>query len=89
MLWTIHWAASALGVTGAIFVAFQRPTVGFTIWLPSNMLWIAWAAAERDLATGVMFAVYLCVTILGLWRWRLRDPTILSHQRAGDRGSGR
>jgi hypothetical protein len=85
MLWTIHWAACALGVTGAIFVAFQRPLVGFSIWLPSNMLWIAWAAAERDMATGLMFVVYLCVTVLGLWRWRVKGPA--AHPRQGAGGS--
>lgn len=89
MLWTIHWAASALGVTGAIFVAFQRPVVGFAVWLPSNVLWIAWAAAERDLATGLMFTVYLCVTVLGLWRWRLKSPATSPRRGAEAGAAGR
>ena len=74
----IHWAAAALGVTGALLVALQRPVVGFAIWVPSNILWIIWAATERDLPTGLMFAVYLGVTLLGLWRWRGRRAVPLA-----------
>jgi membrane protein implicated in regulation of membrane protease activity len=69
LLEAIHWAATALGIVGALFVALRRPIVGFIIWIPSNALWVAWSVSVRDAATGLTFAVYLAVTLLGLWRW--------------------
>jgi len=31
---------------------------------------ITWAAVHHYVAMVVMFAVYLVITVVGLWRWR-------------------
>ncbi len=71
MLVTItHWTAAALGILGALLVALMRPRAGFAVWLPANVLWITWATVHHYWAMVVMFAVYLVITVVGLWRWR-------------------
>ena len=79
----IRWAASTLGVTGALLVAFQKPVAGFAVWISSNVLWIIWAMGQRDVPTGTMFVVYLAITVLGLLRWHGSGPAVRAETETG------
>ena len=67
-------AFGALAVASvSLLVALKRPRAGFAVWLRANVLWITWAAVHHYLAMVVMLAVYLVITVVGLWRWRPAD----------------
>jgi hypothetical protein len=53
------------------------------------VLWIVWATGQRDVPTGIMFAVYLAITVLGLARWHGRRSATSVADKEGTANHGR
>lgn len=70
MNWTLELPGMLLGLTGAVLVAgrSRRSRVsGFSIWIVSNVLLIAFSLIHGNYFIATMFMAYNLTSALGLW----------------------
>ncbi len=66
----LDWVTASLGVAGALLHACGYPFEGFCVWLPGNLVGIAFGVAIRRRGATAMYTAYLAITIRGLFYWR-------------------
>ena len=67
----IEYAASALGVLGAAWLAIglPYPLIAWLVWIVSNVLFIGWAYRRDARGVMVMNSIYLVTSIVGASRY--------------------
>ena len=62
------WLLTALSLTGIVLNIYKRP-VCFAIWSVTNVgwMWYDWRIGAYEQAA--LFAVYLVLSLWGLWKW--------------------
>jgi len=64
--WT--WLLTGLSLTGAGLVAAGHVLAGQAIWIPANAGWAIHGLRTGQRPLAVLFAVYLCLALWGVWR---------------------
>ena len=67
----IGWALTANSIVGAILNARKR-IEGFYVWTIGNAGWVIWALYHKIYPQAVLFAVYLGITIYGIYKWQVK-----------------
>ena len=65
----VHWIAVILSIAGSALVALKLPAVGCGVWVVSNILWLVWTIARRDVPTTIVFIVYEVTAVAGVINW--------------------
>lgn len=68
---TIEWVAAITAVVGTLLLALKGPHAGwwFVLYLVSNAGWIASALHHGAWALLAQQAVFVVISLLGVWTW--------------------
>lgn len=64
----VGWFATILSILGIILNAYLIIWC-WLIWIMSNIFWIYWALKKKEWAQIILWIVFLCSNIFGLWQW--------------------
>lgn len=67
----IRWVLTGLGVAGA-FLNVRQHRACFALWGVANAGWMLVHGNDGDMASVVLFGVYLVLAVYGLTTWRAR-----------------
>ena len=70
----IEWLAASTAVAGTLLLARKGPRAGwgFVFYLVSNAAWIAWALHHGTWALLAQQAVFVIISVLGVWTWLVK-----------------
>jgi len=66
----IEWCATLLSIIGVLLVNLQNLN-GLYLWIPANILWIAFSWKHKHYGLLVLSCSYLLINIIGLINWKL------------------
>ena len=62
----ITWIATALSILGNVYVASiiqKQQTIGYSIWIVSNFIWITYFVATAQYSAMTLFVAYLVIAV--------------------------
>jgi len=65
----LEWTLTALSIIGTLY-NLQKRVAGWVIWTISNAGWIISFSMKGMVAEATLFAVYLGLSIYGIYKWR-------------------
>jgi nicotinamide riboside transporter PnuC len=68
MLQYADWVLVALSLMGNVFV-IQKNVIGQWLWAIANVGWITFFLYKDIPSSAVLFSVYLCLCIWGIYSW--------------------
>ena len=69
----ISWIFTLMSLVGNVFV-IKKHVAGQIIWAVSNVCWAAYFFSIKEIASAVLFSVYLLLCIWGIISWRKEKP---------------
>lgn len=71
MIEPVKWLGTGSGIIGAALMAANVEESGwaFAFFLVSSMAWCWVGLRTRDKALTALQAVFVCIDVLGVWRW--------------------
>lgn len=66
----IEWSATILSIIGVFLINLQNLN-GLYLWIPANILWIAFSWKHKHYGLLVLSCAYLIINIIGLINWKL------------------
>ena len=75
--WYLQWVGCALGVTGSLLLALNKPFSGwgFIAFLASNACWIGFALLTNAPGLFYMQVAFTATSLLGVYRWIVLRPS--------------
>lgn len=67
----ITWIATALSILGNVYVASviqKKQTIGYTIWIISNIIWVYYFAVTTQYSSLTLFMTYLTIAIYAVYK---------------------
>ena len=64
-----QWLIAILALLGGVLNAAEH-WQGFVCWVVTNTYWCVYNWRKHERAQAVVFAVFLVLSIWGIWRWR-------------------
>lgn len=75
MYWTaFEWFLMLLSVIGT-FLVIKKRVDGFYLWVAANLGWVVFYAYKGLYASSLMFAVYLGLSLYGVWESKWKTNT--------------
>jgi len=69
---TATWTLACLSIVGVVLNIYKRREC-FYIWSVTNFSWMAYDFYIGSYAQAALFAVYFCLAVWGILRWRKRS----------------
>ena len=67
----ITWIATALSILGNVYVASiiqKQQTIGYSVWIVSNFIWIAYFVATAQYSAMTLFVAYLVIAVYAVYK---------------------